>query len=450
MKIIQLTAENVKRLHAVKITPNGSVVEIAGRNEQGKSSVLDAIWFALGGTGSHPPKPIRDGETSASVKIDLGELSVRRTWTKKKSYLTVENADGSKPKSPQALLDDLVGALAFDPLAFVREKPADQRKTLIGLLGLEEKLDEINERAKTIRAERKAKNDKLEAYRDELKKMEPTPSDTPDTEIDVAALSAKVEEANTHNAANARIREQASRDKNTSDAMGRRISEIGQEIDRLKQKLADEEKNLLLRQQEKEDHDINLSKLLREIETLSDIDPEPLRATIRTATETNRHVANKRRKVAIVSDGNNLKEEIEQCAAKLKEVEQERTTLLTTAKYPVDGLGFDDNGITYNGLPFEQASQAARIRVGIAVGMAMNPKLRVIIVRDGSLLDDDTLSNLYKTMAENDYQLWIERVGKGSETAIVIEDGRIANGEQAIANETEDQTSDTAIALTDL
>ena len=98
MKIINLTAENVKRLRAVEITPNGNVVTVTGRNAQGKTSVLDAIWLALGGgaAGRETVRPIRDGEDKASVTLDLGDLTVVRTWAGDKTTLTVKSADGAK------------------------------------------------------------------------------------------------------------------------------------------------------------------------------------------------------------------------------------------------------------------------------------------------------------------------------------------------------------------
>ena len=78
MKIVELQAENVKRLKAVEITPDGTMQVIGGRNAQGKSSVLDAIWLALGGgkASKETPLPIRDGEDKASVRLDLGDLVV--------------------------------------------------------------------------------------------------------------------------------------------------------------------------------------------------------------------------------------------------------------------------------------------------------------------------------------------------------------------------------------
>jgi len=128
-----LTAENVKRLVAVEISPTGNVQIIAGKNGAGKTSVLDSIWFALGGgpAAKGTTKPIRDGQDSARVTLDLGELRVTRTWTGGKSTLSVESAEGAVYGSPQKMLDALVGRLSFDPLAFAQQ---DERTQLASLL----------------------------------------------------------------------------------------------------------------------------------------------------------------------------------------------------------------------------------------------------------------------------------------------------------------------------
>jgi recombinational DNA repair ATPase RecF len=119
LKLVELRAENVKRLKAVRIKPDGNIVQITGRNAQGKTSVLDSIWYALQGRAKCD-RPIRDGAESAEVEVNLGDLIVKRKWTDKGSYLSVENLEGAVYKSPQAILDKLVGELTFDPLAFTR------------------------------------------------------------------------------------------------------------------------------------------------------------------------------------------------------------------------------------------------------------------------------------------------------------------------------------------
>ena len=123
MKIIHLQVENFKRLKAIDITPEGSVVKITGKNAQGKSSVLDAIWGALGGGKALPTEPIRQGETQARIRVELDDLVVTRTFTPGNSYLKVETKDGASYKSPQAILDKLVGRLSFDRCSSPRPMP---------------------------------------------------------------------------------------------------------------------------------------------------------------------------------------------------------------------------------------------------------------------------------------------------------------------------------------
>lgn len=139
MKIIALEAENLKRLTAVRIEPNGNLVQITGKNGQGKTSVLDAIWWALAGTSNVQTTPIRKGEERATISLDLGKLKVLRKFIAQDdgSYttsITVENGEGARFQSPQKMLDALVGQLSFDPLEFSRMKPADQVQALRSLV----------------------------------------------------------------------------------------------------------------------------------------------------------------------------------------------------------------------------------------------------------------------------------------------------------------------------
>ena len=88
-------------------------------------------------------------------------------------------------------------------------------------------------------------------------------------------------------------------------------------------------------------------------------------------------------------------------------------------------IGFGDEGVTFNGLPIEQASSAEQTRVAVAIGLAANPELPVVLIRDGSLLDEDSLAAVAKQAAERGAQVWIERVGDGKECSVIIEDGEV-------------------------
>ena len=125
MKIVALQAENIKKLIAIEIRPDGNLVQITGKNGHGKTSVLDSIWWALAGAKHIQSVPIREGEDKARIMLDLGEIIVTRTFkTSKKgevpSAISVENAEGAKFGTPQTMLDNLLGQLSFDPLAFSR------------------------------------------------------------------------------------------------------------------------------------------------------------------------------------------------------------------------------------------------------------------------------------------------------------------------------------------
>ena len=125
MKIISLEAENIKRLVAVEIHPDTNLVEITGKNGQGKTSVLDAIWWALGSQKVVQQKPVRDGQDNGFVRLDLGEYVVTRKFKAKDggeytTSITVENKEGARYQSPQEVLNGFVGQLTFDPLAFAR------------------------------------------------------------------------------------------------------------------------------------------------------------------------------------------------------------------------------------------------------------------------------------------------------------------------------------------
>ena len=142
MNIVKLQAENIKRIVAVEIEPDGALVQITGRNGAGKSSVLDSIWWALAGERSHQSAPIRKGADTARISLDLGEVVVTRHFAKREddsvvTRITVENAEGARFPSPQNMLDSLLGSLSFDPLAFARASDREQVEQLAGLCGVD-------------------------------------------------------------------------------------------------------------------------------------------------------------------------------------------------------------------------------------------------------------------------------------------------------------------------
>jgi hypothetical protein len=155
------------------------------------------------------------------------------------------------------------------------------------------------------------------------------------------------------------------------------------------------------------------------------VDVTAIEAEVGTAEATNKKIADNKRAAELNAKVAAKRSEVEASTKKIDDFDAEKRKLLETAKFPVEGLAFDANGVTFKGLPFEQASSAEQLRVSVAMGFALNPKLRVLLVRDGSLLDPASLKMVADMAAEKDGQVWLERVSEGQECSVIIEDGAV-------------------------
>ena len=410
MKIIELQAENVKRLKAVDITPDGTLQVIGGRNAQGKSSVLDAIWLALGGgkASKETSLPIRDGEKKASVRLDLGDLIVTRSWTAKGTSLKVENTEGAVFKSPQSMLDGLVGSMSFDPLEFTRLSAKAQREALLDLVELVIDLDELARQRNEIFAERSEVGRRGKAIGDVQ-----VDDDLPDLERSASDFIARIREAENQN-------RQADEAMSTYEATTREIEVAEARVDELRKRLEEAESSLYAASQRAE-------MQLKTAQTFVKVDVSPLEDELEGVEELNQKIRANNAARDKQAQKEALRGEYKTLTERLEALDKTKAKALEAATFPVVGLGFDDTGVTYQGVPFSQASSAEQIRVSVAMAMAMNPKLRVLRIKDGSLLDAETLEALRAQVAENDFQLWLEVVTTSTEGgAVIIEDGKVA------------------------
>lgn len=410
MKIISLKATDLLRLRAVEIHPDGHVQIVSGRNGQGKSSVLNAIWLAIGGGQASRAiaKPIRDGESYASVRLDLGDIVVTRTWAgdpdddATTSMLTVKNADGTRARSPQALLDSLVGRLSFDPLEFTRLAPRAQRDALLDVIGLGDQLavlDQDRQRVYDQRQDTGREGRRAAAVVEERGDVEDTQGVTEPVPVyqltqDLMAAQQLVQS-----------RETATRD------LQRAKAETAAARHRLRE-LEDAEAEAL--------------------EAYEDLpaaprpqDLEELRSRIDGAEEINARLQRNQEREQARQRAEELRAKYAQMTAQITEIDGAKADLLAGVEFPVAGLGFDEQGVTYNSVPFSQASSAEQIRVSLGMAMALNPTLRVIRIMDGSLLDDESMAAIREQAEAGDYQVWIERVS--DDAGVVIEDGQVAS-----------------------
>jgi len=400
MKIISLRAENVKRLKAVEITPDGNTVIIAGRNAQGKSSVLDSIWMALvGGAGMKGvSKPIRDGETKASVILDMGDLVVTRKWTQAGTTLEVAAKDGAKYSSPQTVLDSMLGRLSFDPLAFAHQDPKGQLATLLSVVDLPFDLAILDSEREAIFDKRTDANRDVKRLEAQLNGLALYSKDTPDVEVSAADLVAELQDANDA------ARKMADLDRQYGSALSNE-SRLAGELLTATALVAD-----LLEQGK---------------QALPFADPAPIQAQLSAINDTNAAVRAKQEAKRLEGDHTKAEKLSRTLTAKLEALDKSKADAITEAKMPLDGLSFDADGVIYNGVPFGQSSSAERLRVGIAMAMALNPKIRVIRITDGSLLDSENLALIEEMAAEHDFQIWLEVVDETGTVGITIEDGQV-------------------------
>lgn len=417
MKIIELRAENIKRVKAVTIRPDGSVVEVKGRNAQGKTSTLDAIWMALGWkqASKSNPNPIHDGAKTAEVVLDLGEYVVRRNWTEKGSYLKVELASANAElKKPQEILDGLIGSFTFDPLGWAQMEPKKQRESLLGMIdlgGLD--LAELEAERADIFERRTGVNRQVKDLAGQLNGLTPPEEDTPEEEVSASAIVAQLQEANSQIALNNEKRQ----------ALESRVGEISskqEEIDRAEERVLalKEEKAELLR---------SGAALEAEVAGLTDPDTEAINDRLSRVEQTNDAVRQAHKYRQVQAQHQNATDEAQSLTDSLTALDERKNTTLEAAAFPVPGLGFDEGGVTYNGQPFEQASDGEKLRVSMAVAMALNPELRVIRITNGSLLDADNMAIIENLATAHDYQVWIERVADAPDGAgVYIEDGEVS------------------------
>lgn len=411
MKIIELRAERFKRLKAVEIKPDGNVVVLSGKNGQGKSSVLDSIWLALGGGAaakdSGTVRPVHEGEQDAVVRLDLGDIIVTRRWTEAGgSTLTVESAEGRRIKSPQTLLDTLIGDVSFDPLSFSRMDPRDQRAQLMEIVKLPIDVDALDQESKEVYELRTDFNREVKSLEAELANMPAAAPGTPDAEIPVSQLAAQLTRMLEENA-------RMNLDKRTLDDMRLKAETLKKQIEAMTKELND----MVERGRAMAD------KVAKQ--SFNDI--EALKTKIANSEKVNEDVRRSKRRQDLKDILTDKRSRADNLTRRLAAIEAEKGKALQEAKFPIEGLSFDAEGITFHGMPFRQCSSAEQMKCCVAIAAALNPKIRVIRVADASLLDTESMEVVRSLAQEYDMQIWMERVSDGQKgVGVVIEDGTVA------------------------
>lgn len=410
MKIVSLQAENVKRLRAVEIRPDpaGNMVIIGGQNEQGKTSVLDSIEMALRGGDSLPPKPIREGATRARIVAELDDLSVKRTFTRSGSYLEITAKDGAKLKSPQALLDSLVGRLSFDPLCFSRQKPEEQAETLRKLVGLD--VSDLDAQRARLYDERTQKGRELKNARGSYD-VAPSWPDAPAAEVSLSELAAAWQAAVEYNRAGKTLAAVAAQAKRDVEQWRQTVAAAERHLRDSRAKLAEVEAQAETAERAAEGHEPK--------------DELAAKRAMDSAEDINLKVRENAARRKLAANASAAQTEVDRLTAAIEQIDQQKRERLAAAAWPIPGLGLGESGVEFRGIPFRQCSSAQQLEISVAMGLTLNPKLRVLLIRDGSLLDDAHLAAIAAQARAADAQVWVERVGDKDASAVIIEDGSV-------------------------
>lgn len=419
-KIVRLKVANVMRIKAAEVKPDGNLIVVGGKNGEGKTSLIQSIAMALGGADAAPPEPIRQGEERAEVVLELEDLVITRTFTAKGSYLKVSAKDGAVYPGPQKILDKLVGKLTFDPLAFSRMPAKQQAETLRVLAALD--FGSADAARAEYYAERTAVNREAKAAFSRADDA-PRHADAPEVGVSITGLTDELERAEVQNAQNAAHLERLKDIEADGAVLEKEVDMLGAKIREL--------------QEEVDEHETMRAGLkarwtdqTKLVNSLKDIDTTAIKQGIREAEGVNRQVRENAARKALYEDFKAKDKQAAELTERMDKIDEDKAKALREAKLPIEGLGLSTAGVTFGGLPFEQCSSAEQLRISVAMGMAMNPDLRILMIRDGSLLDKDSRAQVAAMAKDGDYQIWLEVATDGPEgTSVYIEDGMIVGAE---------------------
>ena len=406
VKITSFEAENVKRVKAVTIIPAADgLTVIGGRNAQGKTSVLDAIAWALGGDKFRPGHPQRDGSVlPPRLRVLLSNgLVVERRGKNSELYIT----DPSGRKAGQTLLNSFVEQLALDLPKFMAASGREKAQTLLRIIGLGEQVEELERRGKTLYNERLALGRIADQKAKFAKEMTFYPN-VPEEPLSAAELIAQQQDILARNGENQRKRQRRDELKRTLDTAETQLAELTRRCEQLR-----------------EDYRIAST----DAADLLDQSTAKLEENIRTIEQTNAKVRANLDKARAEADAQKLADEYAALTAQIEDVQREKLALLNGADMPLPGLSVTDGELTYNGQPWDCMSSSEQLIAATSIVRRLNPECGFVLLDRLEAMDTDTLAAFGRWLEGEGLQAIATRVSTGGECQIIIEDGEVAGAE---------------------
>ena len=398
--IHSLDIENVKRVKAVSLTPAAKgLTVIGGKNGAGKTTVLDAIVWALGGEKYRPSEAQRDGSmTPPHIRITLSNgLVVERKG--KNSALTVTDPSGKK--AGQQLLNEFISQLALDLPKFLQANAKEKADTLLQILGIGPQLRALDDEIARIYNQRTTVGqirDQKAAHAAEL----PEYADAPAEEISVTELSHQLTEALKNNASNI-----AWRDKLAADQ--RRAEELQAELTALM---------------------ASIEQTQAHVDAAVDIDVTAIQNDIERAEEINAKVRANLTKEHAQAEADAEAERYKQLTRTIEDKRADRMRLLEGADLPLPGLTVEDGELKYNGHSWDCMSGSEQLRVATAIVRKIKPECGFVLLDKLEQMDEETLIGFGSWLDHEGLQAIATRVSTGSECTIVIENGTVKGADE--------------------
>lgn len=421
VKINSLEVENVKRVKAVAMEPAESgLTVIGGRNGQGKTSVLDAIAWALGGDRKRPSDAKRIGSaTDPHLKVELSNgIVVERKG--KSASLKVTDPEGRK--AGQQLLDSFVAALALDLPKFLAMSDADKAKTLLGIIGVGDELAELEFEEQALYNRRTGIGQMRDVKRGAAADM-PIHPDAPAEAVSAMELIQEQQGILARNGENQRKRDMvreieaelanAEKAKVNADA---RVDEIRRQFD-----VAVAEANSAYMRADSLERDLATAR--KTAEALQDESTAEIEASLAAIEATNAKVRDNQRRAEAMREAEELDGQYRDMTERIEAVRRAKLDLLKGADLPLDGLAVENGALTYQGRKWDCMSGSEQLRVAAAIVRRLKPECGFVLVDKLEQMDADTMREFGEWAEAEGLQVIATRVSTGGECSIVIEDG---------------------------
>ena len=420
IKINKLEIENVKRVKAVRLKPSDTgLTIIGGNNNQGKTSVLDAITWALGGNRYKPSNATREGSViPPNLKITMSNgLVVERKG--KNSDLKVIDPRGEK--AGQQLLDSFVEELALNLPKFMNQTSKEKATTLLQIIGVGDKLAELEGKEREVYNQRHAIG-QIADQKEKYAKEQIYYPDVPDEIISASDLIKKQQEILAKNGQNQTHRRNL-RELETNQLLDQeRYDQIAAKIEELLNEKSKLGSSINTRAEQ-----IELAK--KTVEELQDESTAELEASIENIEQTNEKIRANLSKEKAEEDAQEYRDQYSRLTTEITNLREQKRELLDNANLPLEGLSVEDGELIYKGFKWDSMSGADQLKVSTAIVRKLNPKCGFVLMDKLEQMDLDTLKDFGSWLEREGLQVIATRVSKGDECSIIIEDGYVVGQE---------------------